>query len=61
MDLSWKTGQPCPSPCWYGLEIGKSTKEDLLELVPILFFLGGVEEIHSINLTDEFRDKNTYM
>lgn len=63
MDLSWKTEQLCSSPCWYGLEIGKSTKEDLKSLVPTLSFLSGIEEIKSTNISDEFGDgkKHVFM
>lgn len=29
VDTSFLTGQPCAAPCWYGLELDKSTKEDV--------------------------------
>jgi hypothetical protein len=39
MDSSWMTGIPCPAPCWYGLELGKSRKEDVIAKVKELQFI----------------------
>lgn len=39
MDRSLLTGEPCPAPCWYGLEPGKTTKEEALERVKTLSFV----------------------
>ncbi|MEJ2353032.1 MAG: hypothetical protein P8Y03_24860 [Anaerolineales bacterium] len=39
MDRSLLTGEPCPAPCWYGLELGKTTKEQALERVKTLSFI----------------------
>lgn len=30
IDKSFTTGQPCIAPCWYGLEINKSTEDEVL-------------------------------
>jgi hypothetical protein len=55
MDLSWKTKPACPYPCWYGLVVGESSKDDFLEVLPELSFLSGVE-IHSKHYPIEFYD-----
>jgi hypothetical protein len=38
MDQSLLTGKPCSAPCWYGLELGKSTKAEVLATLPDLSF-----------------------
>lgn len=38
-DLSWLTGDPCYAPCWYGLEIEKSTEEQVLNVLKSLPFV----------------------
>ena len=39
MDHSWLTGIPCSPPCWYGLEIGKTTPEEAQEKINQLSFI----------------------
>jgi hypothetical protein len=39
MDQSVLTNKPCSAPCWYGLELGKSTKAEALAILPTLSFL----------------------
>lgn len=39
MDKSWLTGTPCEAPCWYGLELGKSTYSEVLITIKSLSFL----------------------
>ena len=38
VDRSLLTDQPCPAPCWYGLELGKSTRADVLATLRTLSF-----------------------
>ncbi len=38
-DTSFLTGQPCPRPCWYGLEIGKSTVSEAMAVLSSLPFV----------------------
>lgn len=38
MDKSLLTDKPCPAPCWYGLELGKSTKAEVLATLQTLSF-----------------------
>lgn len=46
-DLSILTGEPCAAPCWYGLEPGRSTEEQVLATAQTLPFLDskGIEEL----------------
>lgn len=39
IDRSIITGLPCKSPCWYGLEAGKSTESDVLSSLRELSFI----------------------
>jgi len=39
IDSSILTGLPCAAPCWYGLEIGRSTKSDILATARSLSFI----------------------
>ena len=39
IDKSFITGEPCAPPCWYGLEINKSTKEDVIAQLDQLPFV----------------------
>ncbi len=39
IDRSFITGEVCDPPCWYGLEINKSTKEDVLSTLDQLRFV----------------------
>lgn len=39
MDLSPFTGIPCAAPCWYGLEVGKSTENDVISVLSTLTFI----------------------
>jgi hypothetical protein len=39
MDKSLFTGVPCAAPCWHGLEVGKSTEEDTIAVLPSLTFI----------------------
>jgi hypothetical protein len=39
MDRSLLTGEPCPAPCWYRLELGKTNKEEALARVKTLSFV----------------------
>lgn len=41
VDKSFITGKICDPPCWYGLEINKSTKEDALSTLNQLPFIDG--------------------
>ena len=50
IDWSILTGLPCAAPCWYGLEIGRSTKSDILATAQTLSFIdprGITEEPYS--------------
>ncbi len=38
MDKSILSDKPCPAPCWYGLELGKSTKAEVLATLQTLSF-----------------------
>jgi len=38
-DRSILTGDPCKAPCWYGLVVGTSTEQEMLETVALLPFL----------------------
>ena len=38
MDRSLLTGKPCQAPCWYGLELGKSTRAEVLATLQTLSF-----------------------
>ena len=39
IDRSFLTGKPCEVPCWYGLKIGESTKEDAQRVISPLPFV----------------------
>lgn len=39
MDKSPFTGIPCAAPCWYGLEVGKSSESDVMSILPTLRFI----------------------
>jgi hypothetical protein len=39
MDKSPFTGAPCAAPCWHGLEVGKSTEQDAIAVLPSLTFI----------------------
>jgi hypothetical protein len=39
VDRSFVTGQPCQAPCWYGLELGESTVDDIRKTLPELPFV----------------------
>ncbi len=39
VDRSFLTEQPCSPPCWYGLELGKSTEEDMYTTLKSLPFV----------------------
>lgn len=39
MDRSWLTDNPCAVPCWYGLELNRSTKAEALATVGGLSFV----------------------
>jgi hypothetical protein len=39
IDRSFLTGEPCEAPCWYGLEIDKSSKEDVIAKLDQLPFI----------------------
>lgn len=41
VDRSFLTGEICDPPCWYGLEINKSTKEDALSTLKQSPFIDG--------------------
>jgi len=38
-DQSWLTDQPCQAPCWYGLEPGVSTMQQVVDTVSELSFI----------------------
>jgi hypothetical protein len=39
IDDSWRTGQPCPAPCWYGLVPGSSSIDEVFEKTIGLTFI----------------------
>jgi hypothetical protein len=39
VDMSMITDQPCAAPCWYGLEPGRSTREQVLVTAKSLVFI----------------------
>jgi len=45
MDKSILTGEPCEAPCWYGLEVGQSTRTEVLDVVSSLSFIDPEETI----------------
>jgi hypothetical protein len=48
MDKSILSERPCALPCWYGLFVGKSNKDDILKTIPMLSFL----DKNSLNESD---------
>jgi hypothetical protein len=47
-DQSWFTGNPCMSPCWYGLIPGKSSRNDAISTAKHLHFINMDKvEVHS--------------
>lgn len=40
-DQSWFTGKPCAVPCWYGLELGISSRQASLSTIKRLPFIDG--------------------
>lgn len=59
MDLSILTDEPCPAPCWYSLELNKSTKLDVINTLQTLSFVDAntVQE-HPYGYWDHLTDKN---
>jgi hypothetical protein len=59
MDKSLLTDKPCPAPCWYGLELGKSTRAEVLATLQTLSFADPktIQEAGS-NYWDYTADKN---
>jgi hypothetical protein len=53
IDRSLLTDEPCRAPCWYGLVIGQSTKEEVIETINNLSFIN-----HSSIVFD---NKSSYM
>jgi hypothetical protein len=51
MDLSFLTNQPCKAPCWYGLELGKSSIEEIRTTLTSLPFIkpGSIREFKGGN------------
>jgi hypothetical protein len=39
VDRSFVTGQPCSSPCWYGLVVGKSPEQEITKTLELLPFV----------------------
>jgi hypothetical protein len=39
VDQSWLIGQPCSVPCWQGLELGSSSRQNSIEVVKDLSFI----------------------
>jgi hypothetical protein len=39
LDRSLLTDKPCMAPCWYGLDINKSTKDKVMETLKTLSFI----------------------
>jgi hypothetical protein len=39
IDKSIISDQPCASPCWYGLRVGESSKDDVMKTILNLPFL----------------------
>ena len=39
MDRSILTDEPCPAPCWYGLELGKSGRDEIINTLKTLSFI----------------------
>jgi hypothetical protein len=42
-DRSLLTDTPCPAPCWYGLQLGRSTKAEVLATARHLSFVDRIE------------------
>jgi hypothetical protein len=59
MDRSLLTDKPCPAPCWYGLELGKSTRAEVLATLQTLSFADPktIQEVGS-GYWDYTTDKN---
>jgi len=49
MDRSWLTGKPCEAPCWYGLELGITTKDEALAIMDTLSFIDP-KSIHELDV-----------
>lgn len=39
IDRSILTDEPCPAPCWYGLEVGKSGRDEIKKTLETLSFI----------------------
>jgi hypothetical protein len=39
MDQSPFTGTPCAAPCWHGLEVGKSSEDEVISVLSTLTFI----------------------
>jgi hypothetical protein len=39
MDTSPFTGIPCAAPCWYGLEVGRSSENEVFAILPTITFI----------------------
>ncbi len=55
MDRSFLTDQPCEAPCWYGLELNKSSRDDIYSTIKTLPFVdqATVREWGTVWLDDE--------
>lgn len=55
MDRSFITGKPCAAPCWYGLELDVSNKDDVIAALDRLPFVdqASIGEFGTAWLEDE--------
>lgn len=38
-DQSWLTDEPCKSPCWYQMQVGKTTRQEAMEIIKTIEFI----------------------
>lgn len=57
-DQSWLTDEPCKSPCWYQMHVGKTSRQEALELIKKLEFINPdpIREYH-IGTFDTIEDQ----
>jgi len=60
IDWSILTGLPCAAPCWYGLEVGRSTKSDILATARPLSFIDPRESLKSPTVIPIHRRRRIY-
>lgn len=57
IDQSWLTGEPCDAPCWYSLEPGQSSLDDVIAVAKKLSFID--QNSMNLNKMELSRDQIT--